>query len=383
MPARRAPLIGLVALLLALPAAVALRRAAAPRAGADKVAPASADLTPPPSAAPSAAPGRAEGESSSTACEDIDRYHRALLEPLQRRVGDRLKLVSEERPWQLAEVFRCYATPRGAWALRLGTPTVTNDEDGSCSSLQARYSFERLDPQGRPVPLPASLARSLGLDAKGEAELSFNNYGYDRPLPLTVFDWDDDGEPEAVFGVEGFADEGNGYAGSRAAITFRDGAPSPFGPKLSNGLTDVRDVDGDGRPDWIVDAPWNPYKPSCLSGSPTNLTPLTLVMHSLPGGSFSLTDGVAAGAARRACASVPAAPLVVRDGEGLDYEATAARMACARVAGRSGADLVRALRSEGCRTFFEVEGCTPYEVAPDACPSWALELARAPLPLTF
>ncbi len=91
-------------------------------------------------------------------------------------------------------------------------------------------------------------------------------------------------------------------------------------------LEDVRDVDGDGRPDLLIRSPLADLLGSEQGFSRSARSPL-FVMHALPSGGFTFHDDVARAAAREICPSRPRHAFVT-GGDADEYEKAIHALAC-------------------------------------------------------
>ena len=125
-------------------------------------------------------------------------------------------------------------------------------------------------------------------------------------------------------------------AGGAVLLTFRDGKITPYPPAYdvsAFGITDMRDVDGDQRPDLF----------SLLYGMSTGPW---RIAHTLADGTFSKTDAVAVRAMRDQCPSPSTILLTVSATGAVDEDATKAAVACAMIRGENGRDVLSRLRTE-------------------------------------
>lgn len=147
------------------------------------------------------------------------------------------------------------------------------------------------------------------------------SYPWQLEPPFTLFDFDGDGSPEL------WVRRGAARDGRSLLVTFRDGRiddyPTPAGP-----FDELRDVDGDGRPDGIRCRTFTAMV-SCTD-RPRELV-ARAVDRSLPDGTFAPTAPVTAPYDQAACASSGEGPLL-RSG---DAEMDPRRVFCARVLGGS------------------------------------------------
>ena len=102
-------------------------------------------------------------------------------------------------------------------------------------------------------------------------------------------------------------------------------------------MEEISDVDGDGRPDIITHEPYvDSATINCGSGDGYSVYGPTLLVHSLPDGTFSGTDAQAMLFAKRECAEKPSPVIfIVQDfqPEMVDFPRSAKNVTCARLWG--------------------------------------------------
>src|SRR5690606_32986696 len=128
---------------------------------------------------------------------------------------------------------------------------------------------------------------------------------YPAPLSPAMFDFDGDGEPELWAGSSDKFEPDEG-----ALYTFKNNRVERY-PLPSVGNRRLQDVDDDGRPDVIWTTVFG-EEPDCGDSAGTVQTP-GFVAHSLPDGSFSLTDPSARHFAAQWCTAPPERLLDVSD----------------------------------------------------------------------
>ena len=268
-------------------------------------------------------------------CAQIDRDNQEALAAFAQIGG---KAVPEEFKRALHDAARCVETPHGAWGLAISSLTVEDAWIGGRWSLVyvnasgARFSVSPSSdlPAGPDGEEPATQNANLEL-AEGRSEV---------PLAPVVFDYDGDGEPEAVVVLKrGHYDEGVGPSNSfyGRIWTVHAGAIRLYPPARSFIVEEIRDVDGDGRPDIITHEPYADLATiNCGSGDDYPVYGPALLVHSLPDGTFSLADTQAMLFAKRECAVKPSPViLIVQDfqPEMVDFPRSAKNVACARLWG--------------------------------------------------
>ena len=170
------------------------------------------------------------------------------------------------------------------------------------------------------------------------------------------YDFDGDGEAKAIVVVETTEDSESGveHATRRGRVwTARNGIQL-YAPARTVAVEDVRDVDGDGRPDLITRGPYLASATiSCGSQDSYPVTGPALVAHAEAKGTFASGDAVAVEFARREC-SRPPRPVMVREkgqagiGGGIAFATSARNVACARLWGAATGPLVAAIAT-ACR----------------------------------
>jgi hypothetical protein len=172
------------------------------------------------------------------------------------------------------------------------------------------------------------------------ANLHLNEVGSVVPLAPVVFDYDGDGEPEAVVVVKmvDYDEDGGSPISFRGRIwTVHAGALRLYPPARSFIVEEIRDVDGDGRPDIITHEPYvDSATINCGSGDGYSVYGPALLVHSLPDGTFSLADAQAMLFAKRECAVKPSPVLLIIQDfqpEMVDFSRSAKNVACARLWG--------------------------------------------------
>ncbi|MDB4931204.1 MAG: hypothetical protein JWM10_3688 [Myxococcaceae bacterium] len=274
-------------------------------------------------------------------CTGIDRRNAAAL-ALVERTGE-----GEARYSGLA---RCYPTRGRAWAVVLGPGSIDHFE----------WSLRHLDAGGQEVGPTDPAVRS---------ERTFIEQGdriappYHHTGPMTLFDFDGDGEPEIAFTVEGASEHGESE--ELEAFRYRAGRVEAFATVRN--AHHLEDVDRDGRPDVVIihsRYSRTTTEPSDISCGAMVEAP-SVAARSLPGGRFSLSDPAVREYNRRECSVRPAA-IVARDADGLvDEEATARNVVCAGVWGVRRATIVAALRACGERVT--TPECETVVRRPDGC----------------
>ena len=259
--------------------------------------------------------------------------------------------------WRKAAV--CRASAADAWGLSLDSLHVAA---GDASEIRGRWSLRhvRVLPDGSShedapfapetfeSPLSATDAE-LPVAAE-QNNLKWSDYGRVVPTAPAFYDFDGDGEAEAIVVVETTDDSESGveHATHRGRVWTARAGIQLYAPARTVAVEDVRDIDGDGRPDLITRGPYMASATiSCGSQDSYPVTGPALVAHATAGGMFASGDAVAADFARRECSKQPR-PVMVREraqpaaGGGIAFATSARNVACARLWGAATGPLLAA-----------------------------------------
>ncbi len=284
---------------------------------------------------------------------------------------------AESGAFAAAHLAECFPAGRGAWRFRAQLEhaeihSCASGEDGPTLPVErGTWSMVYVTPDGRQIA-PAE-AESISLP-EGETCETFA-----LPSVGPIFDWDGDGVAEVVVTWE----IGQWEAPSewhRTILTFRDGAVREYAPAHGVRFEDVRDVDGDGRPDLI--------RPRhCLSlptgGEDTDDEGcLDWPARSEADGTFH-DDGPAVFASVLRQCPAPGR-LVTATASRIDAAATGRAISCARLRGAPLADVQRRILAELPRNATFVTEGEPaaylLQLAADVAPLASLPTAPAPEP---
>jgi hypothetical protein len=166
-----------------------------------------------------------------------------------------------------------------------------------------------------------------------------SNTSHFQPTQMLSYDFDGDGSPEWVTIWEKWEHESTAER-ILTAHTFRTGRIQTFAMPVDAYPEELRDVDGDGRPDLVGHFQYSSDQViACGSGFNDRLSGPKLLWHSLAGGLFTNNDEVAKTFAGSICGTRPDAGKVF-GGEPREHEASyspddllAARGVCARIWG--------------------------------------------------
>jgi hypothetical protein len=266
----------------------------------------------------------------------------------------------------------CLPSPSGTWSLALESLRRPDPRE---HRVEGRWALVFTRPDGqRLTAYPDFEGRAAGtpsfVDAMGELSRG--------PAALVAFDYDGDHVPEAVTVTA--EHEHEGPSDSRAQVwTVRDGAVVPYAPAAVIDAHDVRDVDGDGRPDLLTSLGYE--APATSRGSQFDyiLSGPSFMEHSTAQGGFATDDAAALAEADRLCSPAPSSVIVPSEGDfGIDDERTTRAVICARMRGAAAAPIEAAIRRACARSRRDASGQRR-----EACnaPAQLLEMARRTPPL--
>ena len=238
--------------------------------------------------------------------------------------------------FQDAPVGRCLPSPRGAWALELSeVRTLPESPDGPRGTgWEAPFELVHVTPDGQLVRRGGSKTQFLHQGANGS-----------RWRVVAAFDYDGDGVSELIL-THSWQQTEEDRQDTFEMLTVTGGKVVPYAPAAGLGLTGVLDVDGDGRPDLLVDGPFRASLPCHLDEEIVHGP--QQIAHALPGGQFSLTDAVAGEVVRAECGPLETVMLTLSTdpgSAGYIERDSFRRIACARVYGVSAATISTAVEA--------------------------------------
>jgi hypothetical protein len=216
----------------------------------------------------------------------------------------------------------CKKDSHGVWAVKLAEVTLDAPagESGTWCGATISYALVYATADGARV---TTKPRSLVTYPDSSTTLH-------APIP---YDYDGDGRNELFVKSDTWYNGGGGEsiaellrAGPRAIEPYPVGFP----------YTDALDVDEDGRPDLVNERFFSATGPCGLAGE--DLAGPSLLVHALPGGGFTMNDGLARRWAIRECPSPPVAP---------PYP-DPKQAGCARLWGRTSREIVAPIRAGSC-----------------------------------
>lgn len=236
--------------------------------------------------------------------------------------------------WLADSIFfsGCTQGPKGAWGLKLTAPTEVSAptfEGGPMCGLSGSYSivFQAPGEQTQAIELPPS---TWSYFADGERKM---------PAFMGRFDYDGDGRDELIFENTEAADQGRYQRTTNVVLSAPKDRIEPYGPMRSFAFSEVEDVDGDGRPDFLV--PYSSTAEPCYGLAPTTIYGPLLLVHSLPDGTFTMSDSLCRRWARAECPDAPKA-VEASSSPSMDAYGTAS---CARLWGQEPDDIAAPYRT--------------------------------------
>ena len=263
--------------------------------------------TPAPPSAPAAAPApQVETESCGARLANIDGApwyslndgppHPAGAVPLY-QVPNRPALdalcekLQEKQPGADSESFICFARPgtekQGVWAI-LTEPV---------SDVVQRWRLAVALPTGKVVLGPKTVFSDTEDPAAPGGQLP--SVGFLD----AITDFDRDGEPEVITSTRRAIDSNATPEDSYQVWTLKKGRISPYAPAKKLQVAGIRDADGDGVPDLLVD--FYGIQLGTMMGFSGASMDWMMLGHATADGRFSTTDAVAEKFARSLCPKPP------------------------------------------------------------------------------
>jgi len=265
-------------------------------------------------------------------CSALDQHNRALLALASSADAGGARADFYQA---LRAATACKRTQRGAWAIELSSLETELGE------ISARWSLVHVDESGKRVsvsPAPISTLGPLTSPAGvSEPNVLHTDYRQILPTPPLLFDYDGDGESEAIVIVETREVHESGWSfrvREGKLWTALPGAVELYPPARAITIEEARDIDGDHRPDLLTHGPYSELTTiKCGSEESYPVYGPLLMAHALANGAFSFADSQARSFAKRECAAPPTAFLVAERErpEIVDFELSARAIACARL----------------------------------------------------
>jgi hypothetical protein len=235
--------------------------------------------------------------------------------PSVKQVRDGLLALGREGPLSL-----CHPG-RGTWLVAVSSAELSapSAESGKPCGASVTYTLVYVSPQGE---RSTSKARTLDAFRDTTKESTF----------AAQFDFDEDGRDELVLDDSSW-NNGDSRDYSVEVLRATSGAVESYAVGL--GFDATTDADGDGRPDFVTTTFFSAPGTCGGPGRPPDILGVPLLIHSLPGGKFTMSDDIARRWAKREC---PTAPTAARAGTD---------PSCARLWGRSVDEIARTVPEAG------------------------------------
>ena len=209
---------------------------------------------------------------------------------------------------------------------------------------------------------------------------AFQSHETDRVAFDTQMDFDFDGDGEEELIVIGHDQTKDGPRDPMAYIVeFKNGAAQLYAPAKDLPIFRVEDVDRDGRPDFVSYGPYRARIGARCNGQPAQVVGPAMLVHSLPNGTFSMTDDKAIAFAKQHCEK-PGFSVARDDEKHVDDDQTFVNIACARMWGMSEAQAVSAVASS-CTAIRGEASCKDSALTSCVYPAEMTAWARAKPPL--
>ncbi len=336
------------------------------------------------SAAPSATAREAPSANASSepATAPVDLACKALDDVRAEQTGKLRLLTQSKDPLAhlqsmsddlLAAFGRCKKTKSGgAWGLGVGDLREETTVHGTTGQVLAWHA----DAQGHTtsVVLPGTSPRT-NERSFASTDLDHVSIGMQEP-----FDFDGDGEEELIVVGWDQTHEGPRDPGG-VVVTFKGGAAALYAPSQEISFFRAEDVDRDGRPDLITYGPYRAHVPGRCNGTPAAAVGPALLAHSLPDGTFTMTDARALAFAKQAC-DKPGFAVARDDDKRVDDDQTFVNLACARLWGMPDAEAQK-LVDAACHPLVGDAACKDSALTTCVYPAELKAWARAKPPLSL
>jgi hypothetical protein len=204
----------------------------------------------------------------------------------------------------------------------------------------------------------------------------------DRVAFDTQSDYDFDGDGEDEFIAIGHDQTKDGPRDPMAYIVeLKNGTAQPYPPAKDLPIFRVEDVDRDGRPDFVSYGPYRARVPARCNGAPSQVVGPPMLVHSLPNGTFSMTDEKAMSFVKQHCEK-PGFTVARDDDKHVDDDQTFINIACARLWGMSEAQAVSSV-AQSCNAIRGEAACKDSALTACVYPAEMTAWARAKPPLAL
>ena len=297
--------------------------------------------------------------------------------PLRQRCKALLKATTAKlrSSREFDDFGECTSAGKGAWVLEAsqvafhltgmsGVPSNLGTGVGvGITDVAGVWTLAYVDPQGTVIrQFGAPVAPSTGPHAPGGKKTAASavntvNGDFSASIPLNStsiyvhHDYDGDGVDEVILETHSMIFGGGLPTTTFRGFTFRDGSIWPWPKGDLHRVQSVVDVDGDGRPDLLLESS---FRSECVYEyfeGPQEVAHAQRGASDARGGDvFSTDDPVARAAVRLACPGAPSDPLVARadpdDPRSVVYGPTIHNIACARFWGASTESILKRLRAQ-------------------------------------
>jgi hypothetical protein len=328
-----------------------------------------ATVTPPPTT--SASTGSTAAPKDAT-CEALDAERSAETAKLRTitESKDPLSHIQSMNDDTIGSFGKCTKTKSGgAWGI--GLRDLKEELHGVTAQLVAIH----VDAKGQKAT--AVLPGTARTKDRAFQSHELDHVAFDTQ---TSFDFDGDGEDELI--VIGHDQTKDGPRDPMAYIVeIKNGTVEPYPPAKDLPIFRVEDVDRDGRPDFVSYGPYRARIGARCNGAPAQVVGPAMLVHSLPNGTFSMTDDRAIAFAKQHCEK-PGFTIARDDEKRVDDDQTFTNIACARLWGMSEAQAVSSVASS-CVAIRGDASCKESSLTSCVYPAEMMAWARAKPPLSL
>jgi hypothetical protein len=272
----------------------------------------------------------ADAGTESSACRAIDDASKKLL--------DEARKTRPCTPDPDMSSLGCRSTSKGTWGFRVEDvfETGASSPGDKCGDTGYLVRLVHVDASGAEEAIvPGLTLAAYRPEGPHHAATISTGYRAVRLSDASFFDYDGDGDDEVfvrtTIGTYDRIDQQEGNVFTFHAQVAEGGVPPkgdagathivPYAPAASLVIDTARDVDGDGRPDFLVSLGGG------LGGSAPPVG-VRLLAHSLPDGTFSMRDAAAVAWAEKQCPADPKLDLSTKTADDFGQK-LADDMACA------------------------------------------------------
>lgn len=339
---------------------------------------------PPQTSASAAASATAAPTATATATADTPPAQDpacAALDDVRKAENTKLKAIAQSQdPMSrvqgmnddvIAAFDKCTKTKSGgAWGLGLHDVKT----EAATHGVSAELVVIHVDTKGQKTTLALTGTPRL-------KDRAFQSHDADRVAIDTqmVYDFDGDGDEEFI--AIGHDQTKDGPRDPLAYIVqIKNGSAQLYPPANGLPIFRVEDFDRDGRPDFVSYGPYRSRVPArCNNAQAAQVVGPPLLIHSLPNGTFSMTDDKALAFAKQQCEK-PGFTVARDDQKKVDDDQTFVNIACARLWGMSESQAVQAV-ARSCTAIRGEASCKESSLLSCVYPAEMTQWARAKPPL--